>query len=186
MPVAGPANPDPAGVAGLRAAELLARFQREAEARDARRALAEASGIRDEELLERLRTLGITAQTLPALEFVPAILVGWAEGAMSRLERDRLRALAALRGIGDGHPAWPVLRHWMLERPSELDAQVLLAGLFERLDRLPVRHRLRRRRAILRDCEAVARASGRLLGGPKVSREERAALQAVAARLAAS
>jgi hypothetical protein len=180
-----PSVPHPAGFYGLRAAELLARFEREADARQARQALAAASGIRDEELLEGLCRLGVTPDALPALDFVPPILVGWAEGAMSRLERDRLRALAALRGITETHAAWPLLLHWMLQRPAEHDTQVLLAGLFARIDHLPVRLRVKRRRAILRDCEAVARASGRLLGGPKISREERAALDHVEARLSA-
>lgn len=175
----------PTGYFGIRAAELLAHFERDAEAREARHLLAQASGIRDEEILEGLRRLRVTPATLLALEFVPPIVVGWAEGSMSRLERDRLRALAALRGITEEHPAWALLLHWMLERPSELDTQVLLAGLFARLDALPARVRIKRRRAILRDCESVARASGRLLGGPKISREERAALHDVEARLSA-
>jgi hypothetical protein len=159
-----------------RAADWLARAEQEDAALRARLALAQASGIRDEELLEGLRRLGVTPATLPALDLAPTILVGWADGAMSRLERDRLRALAVIRGVAESHPAWGLLQHWMLQRPSPHDERVLLAAVVARLDRLPLRIRLKRREAILRDCEAVARAAGRMLGGPKVSREERLAL----------
>jgi hypothetical protein len=164
------------GGAPVRAADWLAHAEQEAAALRARVALAQASGIRDEEVLEGLRRLGVTPACLPALDLAPTILVGWADGAMSRLERDRLRALAVIRGVTETHPAWPLLQHWMLQRPSPHEEQVLLAALVARLERLPARVRLKRREAILRDCEAVARAAGRMLGGPKVSREERSAL----------
>jgi hypothetical protein len=160
----------------VRAADWLARAEQEAAALRARVALSQASGIRDEELLEGLRRLGVTPASLPALDLAPTILVGWADGSMSRLERDRLRALAVIRGVSESHPAWPLLQHWMLQRPSAHDERILVAALVARLERLPVRVRRKRRDAILRDCEAVARAAGRMLGGPKVSREERLAL----------
>ena len=168
-----------------RAADWLAEAERAARARDARRALGRASGLRDEALLDRLCQLGVTPETLPALELVPAILVGWAEGMMTRLERDRLRALAALRGIDEAHPAWSLVQHWMLQRPSDEDGTALLAALSQRLTDMRERSRLRRRRAILDSCDAVARAAGRVLGGPKVSREEREMLARIEACLTA-
>lgn len=167
----------------VRAADWLARAEHEASALRARVALSQASGIRDEEILEGLRQLGLTPASLPALDLAPTILVGWADGAMSRLERDRLRALAVIRGIDESHAAWPLLQHWMLQRPTPHEERVLLAALVARLERLPARTRLKRRDAILRDCEAVARAAGRMLGGPKVSREERHALDTLQAVL---
>lgn len=167
----------------LRAADWLALFQRNAAAHAERRALEQASGIRDEDLLEGLRLLGVTRATLPALELAPAVLVGWSDGGMSRLERDRLRVLALRQGIDEQHEAWPLLQRWMLQRPGPHDEHVLLSGLAARLKRLPARVRARRRAAILQDCDAIARAAGPVLGGPKVSRDERHALASVAATL---
>jgi hypothetical protein len=171
-----------------RASEWLAHVEREAEAHDARARLRSASGIRDEEILERLRSMGVTAPALPVLELVPPVLVGWAEGGMSRLERDRLRAIAQLRGIDESHAAWPLLAHWMLQRPSDEDERALLAALSHRLAQMPARHRMKRRRAVLDHCDAVARAAGRVLGGrrcrarsAKCSRFSRAACRAQAA-----
>ena len=174
-----------AGHGGLRAAEWLARAQQDAAERHTRGALRRASGIDDEELLERLRRLGITPDTLAVLELAPPILVAWADGSMSRLERDRLRVLAVVRGVTEAHAAWPLVQHWMLQRPSAEGEQVLLAGLRARLERAPIRQRLKRRASILRDCETVARAAGRVLGGPKVSRDERDTLASIEARLGA-
>lgn len=167
-----------------RAAEWLAQAERDRVAREQRWALARVSGIRDEETLEGLRRLGLTADALPALDLAPAVLVGWADGTMSRLERDRLRVLALRRGIGEGHPAWAILQRWMLHCPDPQAEQILLTALHARLDRLPVRTRLKRRAAILEDGEAVARAVGRVLGGAKVCRHERHALARLEARLA--
>lgn len=175
----------PARPVGLRAAEWLAQAEQEAEAQRARLALWRATGIDEEESLERLRRLGVTPGAVPGLDLVPAILVGWADGSASRLERDRLRALAVMRGIDEAHAAWPLLQHWMLQRPTTEDERVLLEAVRARLDRLPVRARAKRRQAILQDCDAVARAAGRVLGGPKVSPEERAAVAFVAACLGA-
>jgi hypothetical protein len=168
-----------------RAADWLARAEREAQAHQARLALWRATGIEDEDMLEGLRRLGVTPGSLAALDLVPAILVGWADGTMSRLERDRLRAQAVVRGVNEAHAAWPLLLHWMLQRPSREDERVLLDGVRVRLDRLPVRVRLKKQKAILRDCDGVARAAGRMLGGPKVSREERETLELVGAHLGA-
>jgi len=178
--------PRPKGRPGLRAAEWLALAEREATAQEARIALALATGIDDEELLEGLRRLGVSPRTLPALELVPAVLVGWADGMMSRLERDRLRVLALVRGVSEAHAAWPVLQHWMLQPPSAEDGQVLLAGLRARLERLPVRARGKKAKGLLQDGEAVARAAGHMLGGPRVSRAEREMLSQVAAHLGAT
>lgn len=169
----------------LRAAEWLAHAERVAAAREARHALRQASGLRDEGLLERLRQSGITPATLPVLDLVPAVLVGWAEGGMTRLERDRLRALAALRGLDESHAAWPLLQHWMLQSPTEDEAAALLAALSQRLAQMRERPRGKRRRAILDSCDAIARAAGRVLGGPKVSREERDVLAQLAGVLGA-
>jgi hypothetical protein len=171
------------GGLGPRAADWLALAMGEAEAHQARIALRRATGIEDEELLEGLRRLGVTPCSLPALDLVPAILVGWSDGTMSRLERDRLRALAMVLGVTEDHAAWPVLQHWMLQPPSVGDGQTLLAGLRARLERLPVQARLKRVKRMLEHSAAVARAAGRLLGGPKVSRAERDALALVAAQL---
>jgi hypothetical protein len=167
----------------LRAAEWLSRAEQEARAREDRRRLRHTTGIHDDDLLERLRRMGVTPETVPVLELVPAMLVGWSDGALSRLERDRLRALAIVQGIAEAHPAWPLLQHWMLERPLDHEADALLAALHERLDRLPPRVRHRRRRALLTSGEAVARAFGPTLGGPKVSREEREMLSHIESRL---
>lgn len=173
------------GSCGRRAAEWFASVQQEREAQRARLGLERASGIHDEEILEGLRQLGIGPASLPVLDLVPLVLVGWADGAMSRLERDRIRAQAVMAGVDESHPGWPLLQHWMLERPSPEAERVLLDALSARLERLPFRARVRKRLAILRHCDGVARATGRLLGGPKVSREERAMLHLVDRRLGA-
>jgi len=60
--------------------------------------LAEASGLTDIDLVDRLVGLGIRASTLAALTLVPLIEVAWADDRMEAKERDAILAAAAATG----------------------------------------------------------------------------------------
>src|SRR5438105_8011251 len=75
------------------------RAKQEGQAR--REALAAASGIRDEGVLDQLVALGLGAETLAALSLVPLVEVAWADGTIDAKER-----AAILAGIEkQGHRA---------------------------------------------------------------------------------
>lgn len=88
-------------------------------ARDQRRqALAAASHIQDAAVLDRLLALGLGAETLSALTLVPLVLVAWAEGDLSPLERDAVMAAAAQEGIHHDAPGHKLLEGWLSRKPG--------------------------------------------------------------------
>src|SRR5690242_6516966 len=58
-------------------AALLRRLREAGEAKAKREALAAASGITDDALLDRLVALGISSETLTALSLIPMVAVAW-------------------------------------------------------------------------------------------------------------
>ena len=81
-------------------------------------ALAEASGIDNEPLLQRIAGFGIRADTLAALTLVPLIEIAWADDVMDPREREAILDGAVSTGIGEGSASYTLLRLWMDERPS--------------------------------------------------------------------
>ena len=68
--------------------KLRARLREQADRETARAALAEASGIGDAEVLDRLVQLGMSAETFAALSLVPLVEVAWASGKVEPQERE--------------------------------------------------------------------------------------------------
>ncbi|MBN1588662.1 MAG: hypothetical protein JW888_04030, partial [Pirellulales bacterium] len=59
---------------------LLQALREERESKERKRALSEASGITDEDLLRQLDALDVRSETLVALSLIPMIAVAWADG----------------------------------------------------------------------------------------------------------
>ena len=167
--------------------ELLDRMRRAAAARQARHDLEERTGLHDPELLNELEALGFTPDTIVLLPLVPLIQVAWSEGGVSKAEHNQIAALARQRGISDGSPADLQLKEWLDRRPhphvfegaTRLIRAMLAAGSQEMHDLTAD--------DLVKYCEAIAHASGGILGGfmgiGTVSAEERAAMEQIAARL---
>jgi ADP-ribose pyrophosphatase YjhB (NUDIX family) len=159
--------------------ELIDRMRRSASADTARRELGEKTGIQDPELLNQIEQLGFTAETVALLPIVPLLQVAWAEGGVSPAERALLVEFARKRGIAEGSAADEQLRMWLDTKPapsvfhqaSRLAAAVLAAhgGGGSNAD------------DVVKQAEAIASASGGVLGLGKVSAEEKAALGQIAA-----
>lgn len=99
--------------------EELRRRIVEAEAQDdARHALADASHIQDTGVLNRLLELGIGAETLSAMTLVPLVLVAWADGGLSDLERKAVMDAAAKEGIHPRGPGYALLQGWLRSKPG--------------------------------------------------------------------
>jgi len=146
-----------------------------------RDALAEATGISDDAILETLDTAGVDAASLTALSLVPLVVVAWADGRLDSQERTAIEKAAAQNGVsGD---ASEMLASWLNEAP----APGLLAawkdyvqGLKDTLD-ANAYGALKTR--VLDQAGAVSAAAGGFLGlGNKTS----AAEAAVIAELTAS
>ena len=163
--------------------ELIDKMRRAAAAAHVREELGEKTGLHDPALLNDLEALGFAPDTVSLLPLIPLIQVAWAEGGVSRAERSQIVALARTRGIAEGSPADIQLGDWLSARPpalvfagaTRLIRAMLAAGSAETHDLTAD--------DLVKYCEGIAAASGGVLGIGKISAEERAALNDIAARL---
>lgn len=154
--------------------ERLRQKLRESDLSEGRKAmLAEASGIQDEKVLERLVDLEIGADTLAALRLVPLIMVAWADGSVSDQERVAVLRGAETQGIAAGTPAHLMLETWLKTAPPP--AMATAWGEYMRAVVAPLDLTTRRaiETSLLEKARAVAEAAGGFMGfGNRVSLSE--------------
>jgi len=146
----------------------------------ARKMLAEATGIDDEELLGRVAGLGIRAETLAAFTLSPLLEVAWADGVMDAKERDAILRGAVSTGIEEGSLSHRLLEIWTEERPPPDLFQLwneFARALSQQLD---PDDRTAFRDALAARAKDVALAAGGFLNlGSNISRSEAAALDKI-------
>ena len=163
--------------------ELIERMRHASELAQARKAMADETGIHDPALLEDLQQLGFTPETIALLPLVPVLKVAWAEGGVSTAERKAICDLARARGIAEGSAADQQLTQWLNVRPSAADfsqAMRLAAALVDHPGEgtFDVTSD-----DLLQYCQEIAHASGGLFGIGSVSAEEQAAMQEISRQL---
>ena len=163
--------------------ELIEKIRVAAAADQARKDLGRKAGLENPELLQELLDLGFTLDTVGLLPLVPIVQMAWAEGGITKPERELLIRLARSRGIEAGSAADHQLTAWLTDQPSE--------AVFTRARRL-IRAMLDSGSAqtdalnaddLVKYCEEIASASGGILGIGRISAEERALLAGIAADL---
>ena len=146
---------------------------RELKAKEAsREELSRISGIKNTAILDRLVELGIHAETLVALSIVPLAEVAWADGAIDAKEEQAILDRAAKSGVTPGSSNHDLLKSWLERRPEPrlLTAWIhMVQGINENLTAEQVEAL---RAGLVERVQAVARASGGVLGVSKVSRAE--------------
>ena len=163
--------------------ELIEKIRQTAAAEEARKDLGRKAGLDDPQLLKELEQLGFTPDTVGLLPLVPIVQMAWAEGGVTKAERDSIVRLARSRGIEEGSAADRQLTEWMTNQPAEavftgarrliramLDAGAAPTGTLSADD-------------LVKYCEEIASASGGFLGIGRISAEERTMLSSIAADL---
>lgn len=161
--------------------ELRQKLRQMDEVRQKKAALAAASGITDDAVLETLGALNIGSDTLTALSLVPLIAVAWADGSIDDKERGAVLSAAAATGIGQQDVSHRMLDQWLARRPGP----ELLGSWRSYIGALSSAMSPDERRALQRElldrARSVAEAAGGFLGvGRKVSAPEEAVLQDLA------
>jgi hypothetical protein len=163
--------------------ELIEKLRKAKADEDAKRAMGESTGLQDPALLQELLDLGFTPDTVNLLPLVPVVQTAWAEGGVTKHEFDLVMKLAAARGIAEGSPAHRQLADWLGTRPAAAVfagagrlIRAMLASGSEQVANLTADD-------LVSYCEQIAGASGGMLGLGRVSADERALLQAIAADL---
>jgi hypothetical protein len=81
--------------------------------------LRRASGMSNDEVLEKLAGIGMTGQTVAALSLVPLVHVAWADNKMQDEERAAILRAAEGKQIANDSDAYAVLESWLDEQPPE-------------------------------------------------------------------
>ena len=159
-------------------AEQLEKLRQKEAHEEARRALVEASGIDDMDLIDRLVAIGIHAETLAALTLIPLVEVAWADGHVDDRERAAILKGAESSGLEHGSPSLELLLIWTQDRPAPdllTSWKSYIRALCAELSTEQKNHLEER---IIGRARTVAEAAGGFLGlGSKVSKEEEAVLR---------
>ena len=140
-------------------------------------ALSQASGIKDDAVIEQLMALDIGTDTLAALALVPLVEVAWADGSVDDKERGAILDAAEAAGISKGSASGQLLDGWLAHKPGD----DVLASWREYVSALCAEMGVEEKDSLKRDllgrARAVAEATGGFLGlGDKVSNTEQAVL----------
>lgn len=165
--------------------EALLQRLREGDATVSRRqAIAAASGITDDAVLDKLMSLGIGSETVAALSVVPLVVVAWADGSIDERERTAILSGAAEAGIDEGNPSYELLGQWLRQPPPPGLLAAWTAYVGAAANALDPSARQMLRDDLLSRARRVAEAAGGVLGvGRKVSPAENAALKQLEAAL---
>ena len=140
-------------------------------------ALADASGITNVSMLEKLVAFGVGSEALAALTLYPLIAVAWADGRVDRGERQTALAASEECGLKPDSHSYRLLVEWLDHAPPDRllrEAWVSVVG--ELCAEMGDDQREDFRGEILARTRAVANATGGFLGLGKISRVEQQVL----------
>jgi len=138
--------------------------------------LARVSGIRNDELLEKLIALNVRPETLASLLAIPLVEVAWADGDMHEKERTELlkhTERSSKKGFAINHE---LIEVWLSQKPDPalMDAWVHYVRTLS--SQLNETERQALKKDVLTDARAVAEAAGGFMGFGRLSDSERSVL----------
>jgi len=151
---------------------LLARLEAERAHRTAKQALAEASGLTDEAVLDHLVSLGIEPDAFMALRLVPLVEVAWADGHLDARERQAVLSALAAAGLPPGSLGYALVDGWLASPPPPSMLEAWSAYTRGLCGQLSPAERQSLRSAVIGQARVVAEAAGGILGLGKVSAAE--------------
>ena len=158
--------------------ELFEKIRKASEAEQARQAMGSKTGVQNPEVIQALIDLGYTPENVSLLPFVPVVQMAWADGSITPAERDLIVKFARSRGIEAGSSADERLMASLAARPSdaffEKANQLIQAVLAS--DSSPNQITADE---LVKHAEAIAAASGGILGLGRISAQERAMLTSI-------
>jgi len=152
---------------------IVQRLHREASSDEGREKLVRSTGVNDPHLIGELIRLGVTADGLVAMRFVPLVLVAWAEGNVDASERELVMKEAKKLGILENSEAWVLLNTWLRRMPRGITVDAWKRYLRGSFAAMSPAAREKWIHFTELEMHAIAQASGGLLGFGTVSKKER-------------
>lgn len=97
--------------------ELIEKMKAQATQVETCSELSKVSGIKNENVLNKLYEAGVRPSTMIALSLLPLILVAWADGNIDQKERDAILKAASENDIDSKNPAYEHLNSWLTNPP---------------------------------------------------------------------
>ena len=160
--------------------ELIEKMRHRSAMEAKRQELYQAVGVADPKILEDLQELGYTRETVGLLHLLPLVRIAWAEGKITKPERELIFEAARARDVLPGSPGFEKLAEWLNRRPTEEFFDKTMRIIRAILIVLPEEELESSKRDLLSYCSRVAEASGGILGMGKIDRKERALLEEIA------
>ena len=151
------------------------------QAKTRRAAIAAASGITDEALLDKLAEMKIGPEMLAAIAYVPLVLIAWADGSLDAKEREAVLAGAKEGGLDSRPEAQALLDAWLAAPPPPSLAEAWRGYVQAITATMSAAERDSLSREILGRARRVADATGGFLGlSSRISAAEEAVLASLA------
>ena len=154
-------------------AKLIEQLHLMEKMKEGKESLRSVSGIKNDEVLEKLVSLNVRPETLVSLGLVPLIEIAWADGELDTKEREAMLKAVVNAGFEKGSINYTLIENWMTHRPPKelLSAWVhYIQGLCESLSEEEKKNFCEK---IVQRARMIAEASGGFLGlGNKISKAE--------------
>lgn len=151
------------------------------QAKTRRAAIAAASGITDEALLDKLAEMKIGPEMLAAIAYVPLVLIAWADGSLDAKEREAVLAGAREGGLDTRPEAQALLDAWLAAPPPPSLVEAWRGYVQAITAAMAPAERDSLAREILGRARRVADATGGFLGlSSRISAAEEAVLASLA------
>jgi hypothetical protein len=157
-------------------AEKLGKLKESLNEADTKEEIRKASGMTDDEVLDKLVHLGLRGPTIAALSLVPLVAVAWADGEIQHNERESILHAANAKGMSAGSAGHEILSSWLTKKPDDslLEAwEGYMKSLLSQLNDSQVRVL---RTQIVGFAKVIAESAGGFLGFGKVSGTEHTVL----------
>ena len=157
--------------------QLLKELKAQAAHRERREALAKATGISNQAILDKLIELEVNVERAAAFTLVPVIEVAWADGEVQPKEREAILKAASERGVTPGTVAYELVESWLKTAPDPRLLRVWKEYTAGFVANLTPEQRQVFKHDLLDRARAVAEAAGGFLGVGAISKAERAMLE---------
>jgi hypothetical protein len=149
-----------------------------------REELRKATGIKSEEVLERLLAVNAKGETLLAFRLYPLVEIAWADGSIDKREAKAVIEAATSLGVPPKSAALTTIEAWLARGPTEDGRQAWYMYAGELRKTLTPAELEKFRSELLAGARAVASASGGLLGVAfEISQKEQKVLDGIAKAL---
>jgi hypothetical protein len=153
-------------------AQLMANLRNELYQMEEANKLAHVSQIMDQNVLRDLVKVGVTAESLLAMQYVPMVKVAWSDRKISPGEKAAILKAAEEENIKPDSPSYQLLRTWLEHAPDEVVFTAWKEYITELVRVTPAESVVKLRERAERLCYRVAKAAGGVLGLGSISQAE--------------